>query len=221
MSYFSNNWGQPFQEQTPPQVMQSRVPVSEFVQVSGPSWGMGVMPQQTDKLSTSPKKQDQGNLYKTELCRSYEETGICRYGAKCQFAHGKAELRPVARHPKYKTEICNTFYSTGACPYGKRCRFIHSSDPAAPFTPALQHANPQQTPTSDYTNNWGMGSPFSFTESKPEPFTVKPTGVPALSSEELNATQDSFQLITPSLAPLDFGNTNRLSFFESIGRSGF
>lgn len=45
-------------------------------------------------------------LYKTELCRSWEEKGTCRYGAKCQFAHGEDELRKVARHPKYKTEIC-------------------------------------------------------------------------------------------------------------------
>lgn len=39
-------------------------------------------------------------LYKTELCRSWEEKGTCRYGAKCQFAHGEDELRKVARHPK-------------------------------------------------------------------------------------------------------------------------
>jgi hypothetical protein len=65
------------------------------------------------------------NLYKTELCRSYEETGTCRYGSKCQFAHGIAEIRPVLRHPKYKTEICKTFHVIGTCPYGKRCRFIH------------------------------------------------------------------------------------------------
>ena len=39
-------------------------------------------------------------LYKTELCRSWEEKGSCRYGTKCQFAHGEEELRKVARHPK-------------------------------------------------------------------------------------------------------------------------
>ena len=49
-------------------------------------------------------------LYKTELCRSWEEKGTCRYGAKCQFAHGEDELRKVARHPKYKTEICRVSF---------------------------------------------------------------------------------------------------------------
>lgn len=39
-------------------------------------------------------------LYKTELCRSWEEKGSCRYGPKCQFAHGEEEIRKVARHPK-------------------------------------------------------------------------------------------------------------------------
>ncbi|KAF2071404.1 hypothetical protein CYY_007283 [Polysphondylium violaceum] len=67
--------------------------------------------------------------YKTELCRSFAETGICRYGTKCQFAHGRDELRPVMRHPKYKTETCKTFHSVGSCPYGSRCRFIHTRDP--------------------------------------------------------------------------------------------
>jgi len=66
------------------------------------------------------------NRYKTELCKSFTETGVCRYGVKCQFAHGKEEVRPILRHPKYKTEICKTFHNTGTCPYGMRCRFIHT-----------------------------------------------------------------------------------------------
>ena len=32
--------------------------------------------------------------YKTELCKNYEETGKCNYGSKCEFAHGKNELKP-------------------------------------------------------------------------------------------------------------------------------
>ncbi|KAH8921858.1 hypothetical protein BT69DRAFT_1202987, partial [Atractiella rhizophila] len=58
-------------------------------------------------------------------CRSWEEKGTCRYGAKCQFAHGREELKIVNRHPKYKTEVCRTFWLHGSCPYGKRCCFIH------------------------------------------------------------------------------------------------
>ncbi|XP_077567594.1 mRNA decay activator protein ZFP36L1b [Stigmatopora nigra] len=66
--------------------------------------------------------------YKTELCRPFEENGSCKYGAKCQFAHGPHELRSLTRHPKYKTDLCRTFHTIGFCPYGPRCHFIHNPE---------------------------------------------------------------------------------------------
>lgn len=80
------------------------------------------IPQTTSSSHTS--------RYKTELCRPFEEAGECKYGDKCQFAHGMHELRNLQRHPKYKTELCRTFHSVGFCPYGARCHFIHSSQEA-------------------------------------------------------------------------------------------
>lgn len=65
-------------------------------------------------------------LYKTEICRTFEETGTCKYGDRCQFAHSQTELRPTSRHPRYKTEVCKTFWEKGSCPYGQRCCFIHN-----------------------------------------------------------------------------------------------
>jgi len=75
--------------------------------------------------------------YKTELCRAYEERGQCRYGERCQFAHGMGELRALQRHPKYKTELCRTYHTSGYCPYGARCHFVHNATtpPAPPPTP--------------------------------------------------------------------------------------
>ncbi|KAF1779053.1 Zinc finger, CCCH-type [Phytophthora cactorum] len=73
----------------------------------------------------SPKNGTKSSLYKTELCKRFSEFGNCRYGAKCQFAHGIAELRHVVRHPKYKTTKCKSYWGSGHCPYGSRCRFIH------------------------------------------------------------------------------------------------
>ncbi|KZS93075.1 hypothetical protein SISNIDRAFT_99942 [Sistotremastrum niveocremeum HHB9708] len=81
-------------------------------------------------------------LYKTELCRSWEEKGSCRYGQKCQFAHGEEEIRKVSRHPKYKTEICRTFWVSGSCPYGKRCCFIHTELPASGTPPGADGSSP-------------------------------------------------------------------------------
>lgn len=66
------------------------------------------------------------NKYKTELCRSFDESRQCKYGEKCRYAHGNTELRTPARHPKYKTEPCRTYHSSGFCPYGPRCHFIHN-----------------------------------------------------------------------------------------------
>ena len=46
---------------------------------------------------------------------------------KCQFAHGRTELReaPHKLHSKYKTQKCKKIWSVGTCPYGSRLRFIH------------------------------------------------------------------------------------------------
>lgn len=68
------------------------------------------------------------SLYKTEMCRSFEESNQCKYGERCQFAHNKSELRSIQRHPRYKTEICKTFWDIGTCPYGKRCCFVHTKE---------------------------------------------------------------------------------------------
>ena len=83
------------------------------------------------------KQQHSGNpnRYKTELCRPFQEYGHCRYGDKCQFAHGKEDMRNPMRHPKYKTEFCRTFHSQGYCPYGARCHFVHSTGEVRPLLP--------------------------------------------------------------------------------------
>jgi hypothetical protein len=75
--------------------------------------------------SQALNKQINYSRYKTELCRQFSENGECKYGDKCQFAHGINDLKDVNRHPKYKTDYCKTFHSKGFCPYGPRCHFIH------------------------------------------------------------------------------------------------
>lgn len=68
------------------------------------------------------------NLFKTEICRAFQDNGRCRYGSKCQFAHNLNELREINRHPRYKTQYCKKFNENGFCPYGTRCCFIHEKD---------------------------------------------------------------------------------------------
>ncbi|KAJ8256992.1 hypothetical protein COCON_G00191440 [Conger conger] len=78
--------------------------------------------------SSSSSSSSSSSRYKTELCRTFAESGVCKYGGKCQFAHGMEELRDLSRHPKYKTEPCRTFHTIGYCPYGIRCHFVHNNE---------------------------------------------------------------------------------------------
>jgi hypothetical protein len=63
--------------------------------------------------------------YKTELCKTFSETGKCPYGFKCRFAHGKEELVSKILNSNYKKKDCKTFSEFGFCPYGSRCSFRH------------------------------------------------------------------------------------------------
>lgn len=80
-------------------------------------------------VSNETTNKSASQRYKTELCRSFDETGYCKYGEKCQFAHGYHEIRSLTRHPKYKTVLCRTYHCTGYCPYGPRCHFLHDESP--------------------------------------------------------------------------------------------
>jgi len=157
------------------------------------------------------------NLYKTELCRSFEETGSCRYGLKCQFAHGRAELRVISRHPKYKTEVCKTFHTIGTCPYGKRCRFIHIEAPVSPQTapvklpPKIEIKSPIKPPafenipptSSSWTNNWTGPSPLST----PVNFIPVVKGRPAITPVDPLSTMKSNEFLE---------RRSRLGFFQQF-----
>ena len=50
-----------------------------------------------------PAKHSVPSLYKTRLCRTYMEKGVCPYGEKCDFAHGTSDLSyDITKHPKVK-----------------------------------------------------------------------------------------------------------------------
>ena len=63
-------------------------------------------------------------LKKTSLCRNWQN-GNCRFGSRCQFAHGMHDLRAPFLHPNYKTEPCYNYQKTGKCRYGDKCRYKH------------------------------------------------------------------------------------------------
>ena len=82
-------------------------------------------------LPVDPACEPKGSAdkYKTELCKNWIENKACRYGKKCQFAHGHDELaayKALANtDEKLRTKNCRTFYQTKQCSYGSRCMFRH------------------------------------------------------------------------------------------------
>jgi len=72
------------------------------------------------------KEFQQDPKYKTEMCKSWSESGFCAYGNKCRFAHGKGELfEKVISCKKYKQKDCMSFFNNRYCCYGSRCHFRH------------------------------------------------------------------------------------------------
>jgi butyrate response factor 1 len=145
------------------------------------------------------------NRYKTELCRSFQENGTCKYGDKCQFAHGHNELRSMMRHPKYKTELCKTFHASGYCPYGPRCHFVHDT--------SLDIQKPSNNSISIKTNsknkeNTGLlmcadekfqftSDSFSVMNSKENDYTFTSSKVSTYSNSSANITPPSSRSLSP------------------------
>ncbi|GKB72850.1 mRNA decay activator protein ZFP36L2-like protein [Tanacetum coccineum] len=99
--------------------------------------------------------------FKTELCLSYlEKSGFCRYGTKCQFAHGNKELRqsPVT----YKTVLQKTpckYRLSGTCAFGSKCRFLHyetspSKSSSVPSISPFKLDEPTISNVNIKSNNW-------------------------------------------------------------------
>ncbi|KAK9111144.1 hypothetical protein Scep_018663 [Stephania cephalantha] len=77
----------------------------------------------------SPMGTNSSSLFKTEICRTWENSGSCHYGSKCQFAHGKEDLRPT-RHPsKSKPEVFKARVTPGSS--SKRIHHVTSSTETA------------------------------------------------------------------------------------------
>ncbi|KAJ8663624.1 hypothetical protein O0I10_000870 [Lichtheimia ornata] len=105
-------------------------------------------------------------LYKTEMCRNWNEIGHCRYGRKCRFAHGEHELRMIQRHARYKTEICRTYHRTGTCLYGVRCTFIHDEQRPSPTLPVgVDRGSMQPTSSSSSSSNSSNASDIESSSS--------------------------------------------------------
>jgi len=72
---------------------------------------------------------------KTEMCRDYNKPGGCRFGDKCNYAHGEHQLKNqklmdlaaagLVDIEVYRTHVCVPWVATGACPFDQRCARLH------------------------------------------------------------------------------------------------
>lgn len=62
---------------------------------------------------------------KTEHCIPWVETGKCKFGNTCDFAHGQTDLRGRVYRENYKTVLCSNLQKKGSCRFDSRCKFLH------------------------------------------------------------------------------------------------
>uniref|UniRef100_A0A4W4FD52 mRNA decay activator protein ZFP36 n=1 Tax=Electrophorus electricus TaxID=8005 RepID=A0A4W4FD52_ELEEL len=147
-------------------------------------------------VNSGGSSQTISSRYKTEMCRPFEENGSCKYGDKCQFAHGLHELRSLSRHPKYKTEPCRTFHTIGFCPYGSRCHFIHNAEEC--YGPPPLTFNKLECPCLQHS--WSFAWFPSFRGTTDNPTSITPP--PLFSMEELTEWPGS----TSTYSSQEFGS---------------
>lgn len=66
--------------------------------------------------------------HKTELCKNFMSTGVCKFIEICAFAHGTVELKKKTHVPvKYRLAKCDGYHKAPfVCDYGDRCQFMHT-----------------------------------------------------------------------------------------------
>uniref|UniRef100_A0A0A0K529 C3H1-type domain-containing protein n=2 Tax=Cucumis sativus TaxID=3659 RepID=A0A0A0K529_CUCSA len=94
------------------------------------------------------------NQYRSDICRYWEDSGTCRFGNKCQFAHGKEDLRPGRLPVRTKTKFSET--------YGSKFRNNHSLTGIAATTTTQSNSNLVDTITKTELSKRGL-TPTSST----------------------------------------------------------
>lgn len=66
-----------------------------------------------------------------EVCRTYRNTGRCRFGDKCKYTHSDGEIIPAPPRVIKPRGVCFNFRDEGSCKFGDRCRFFHGTEEEA------------------------------------------------------------------------------------------
>lgn len=103
----------------------------------------------SERRSESGSSTGGATNFKTRMCKNYEKNGFCKFSDRCNFAHGRDELRRGERGAqrnepneggrcspsgsqdgsgKFKTRLCATYATKGQCPNGDKCTYAHGED---------------------------------------------------------------------------------------------
>ncbi|XP_057494502.1 uncharacterized protein LOC130779741 isoform X2 [Actinidia eriantha] len=149
-----------------PVKVEEDVLVMDGILVESVSGGRMRLSASSDSSGSSSSSLGSKSFYKTEICRSWEDSSHCRYGSKCQ-----EEVRPLRFPTKNKSEAqtCKSYSSSGTCSYGSKCRFAHHQvmtaaiSPTGPSVPAAtlattQIISPIETENSSESSSKSMSS---------------------------------------------------------------
>lgn len=130
-------------------------------------------------MDQSPQMNSNPGKYKTSLCKHFTTQKTCSFGNKCQFAHGKDELRSVNGMPmhnmnqqqsyqmeqtkgpnpqNYKIVKCKYWHQDNTCRYGSLCTFAHGDEELRTKSDNVMHN--QFDPMSSDQMNMGMNQPM-------------------------------------------------------------
>merc|ERR1712066_153301 len=155
----TDHWIHPFPPWMPPEEnpmdnddLSSQIRISSFIPQIPPTAWLNNGKNLTSNSNRSAL-QDCNPRFKTEICRNFKERNKCIYGDRCQFAHGRQELRDVVRNSKYKTKLCQKYWISGYCAYGPRCNFLHDEATAEELQELNQQGQMSVTSSSSHCPN--------------------------------------------------------------------
>mmetsp|Transcript_69933 Transcript_69933/g.169258 ORF Transcript_69933/g.169258 Transcript_69933/m.169258 type:complete len:432 (+) Transcript_69933:112-1407(+) len=154
--------------------------------------------------------QQESIFHKTRLCRFYD-SGRCRRGRACRFAHGRQELR--TRPDLQCTKLCPNVLRGERCPFGRHCMYAHSLgqlrelswQPADQGEPAAAAARPAVRPSCVARRV----APAASTEREAcmEVQPYQPKSLPVLHSSALAASSSGCQEVGPAFDAAAIGES--------------
>jgi hypothetical protein len=187
--------------------------------------------------------------FKTALCKSYMAGMYCHFGQRCQYAHGRHELREKAQlkpdeldeetrkklkeknsqRPDYKTKLCKNFEQNGSCEFQELCNFAHGQEELkpAPEKPAVGAAGSDQTSNSHYKtklckngSSCTFGSACKFAHSADELRSAPAGGTPSLGYGSSGYGNYFGAYGYPSYGPYSYAAYNSSGYGGAPGSTG-